>query len=361
MNNVFLKPPQLKNDSGETRKVGFEIEFAAQDCVGIAKKLQSLFGGQLERVNPHFYNVLDSRLGTFCIHLDTQYVHPELEEGLDAGSLDEFFNEVKASFCEILGDIGKAVVPYEVVTAPIPMDRLDELTDLVNGLKELGVEGTDEGLVYAFGVHINPEAPSLEARSILNHLRAFLLLSEWLHKQMNIDLARRLSPYIKPFPRSYAIKILSPRYQPDISTLIDDYLLDNPTRNRELDLLPLFTHLDEARVLNRLQDGLTSARPTYHYRLPDCRLNDPGWSLAREWSLWVKVEELAHDREKLEAMSAAYIEHFEGRPAEAPPPDTAGTPMQDSTGAPSGTFFSEAIKQILPGDWSVEVKKWMDK
>jgi len=82
------------------------------------------------------------------------------------------------------------------------------------------IEGTDEALLYAFGVHINPEAPSLNVSSILNHLRAFLLLSDWFHEIMEIDLVRRLSPYINTFPRSYAKKILVPQYRPDLDQCI---------------------------------------------------------------------------------------------------------------------------------------------
>ncbi|OBX33760.1 putative amidoligase enzyme [Halomonas elongata] len=44
--------------------------------------------------------------------------------------------------------------------------------------------------------------------------------------------------------------MLDPDYQPDLRTLIDDYLEYNPTRNRELDLLPLFAYLDPEHPTN---------------------------------------------------------------------------------------------------------------
>ena len=181
----------------------------------------------------------------------------------------------------------------------------------IDGLRKLGAKGTDESVVYAFGVHINPEAPSLETGSVLNHLRAFLLLSDWLHAMMDIDFTRWLSPYINKFPRDYARKVVDPDYAPDQDGLIDDYIAANPTRNRELDLLPLLMHIDEERVRGRLDDGLTSSRPTYHYRLPDCRLNDASWSLGREWNIWVQVERLAADPERLASWGRDYIEHFD--------------------------------------------------
>lgn len=325
---TYKRPSQFKNESGETRSVGFEVEFGAKDCVEVARRIQKLFGGELKKIDPHAYKVIDTNLGTFSIELDTQFIHPEKSRKLDSGSLDEFLQEAKDSLCETLGNIGKMLVPYEVVSPPIPLDRLHEMTALMDVLRELGVEGTDEAWAYAFGVHINPEVSSSDPISILNHLRAFVLLSDWLREVNGIDLARRLSPYINTFPRAYAVKILSMDYCPGLDQFIDDYLHDNPTRNRELDLLPLFTYLDKNRVLEKLKDGLTSARPTFHYRLPDCRLNDPNWSLAGEWNLWVQVEELANNSRLLETMSAAYIQHFD---------------------------------QILPRDWSAKVENWMRK
>jgi len=246
------------------------------------------------------------------VELDTQYAHPDpknskpsAQSGLDVWidhEIDEYIHS-------LVGDISKVVVPYEIITPPLAVDRLADLNPLMDALRLLGAEGTDENLFYAFGVHLNPEAPFLTAGSILAHLRAFLVLSEWLHEVMDIDLTRQLLPYIKPFPKEYALKVLDGAYAPGLERLIDDYLEDNPTRNRELDLVPLFLHLDEQRVRAVLEDGLSSARPTYHYRLPDCRLNDPEWSLAREWNYWVEVERLAADLPRLGALAADYVKH----------------------------------------------------
>ena len=73
-------------------------------------------------------------------------------------------------------------------------------------------------------------------------------LFDWLRSRCHPDLSRRISPYIEPYPLDYARLILQPDYAPDSGRLIDDYLRHNPTRNRALDMLPVFAHLDEARV-----------------------------------------------------------------------------------------------------------------
>ena len=48
-------------------------------------------------------------------------------------------------------------------------------------------------------------------------------------------------------------------------------------------------------------------RPTFHYRLPDARLSDPGWSIAPDWNRWVAVERVADDRDRLDALGRAYL------------------------------------------------------
>jgi hypothetical protein len=45
------------------------------------------------------------------------------------------------------------------------------------------------------------------------------------------------------------------------------------------------------------------ARPTFHYRLPDSRVDDPKWSFACEWNRWVEVERLAENPDHLRALS----------------------------------------------------------
>jgi hypothetical protein len=88
--------------------------------------------------------------------------------------------------------------------------------------------------------------------------------------------------------------------------LIDDYLDASPSRNRELDMLPLFAHLDHDRVRARLPYEKISARPTFHYRLPDSRVDDPAWTIAADWNRWVEVERLACDPARLVRLAAAH-------------------------------------------------------
>ncbi len=38
---------------------------------------------------------------------------------------------------------------------------------------------------------------------------------------------------------------------------------------------------------------LVKGRPAFHYRLPDCKINVPGWTAAAPWNRWVYIEKLA--------------------------------------------------------------------
>jgi hypothetical protein len=57
-------------------------------------------------------------------------------------------------------EMASTVVPYEIVTPPLPISKLDDLNTLANKLRSLKVKGTGSSFMYAFGLHINPEVPN---------------------------------------------------------------------------------------------------------------------------------------------------------------------------------------------------------
>jgi hypothetical protein len=50
------------------------------------------------------------------------------------------------------------------------------------------------------------------------------------------------------------------------------------------------------------------ARPTFHYRLPNCDIDEVTWSPAQEWNRWVFVERLGADRTQLNQLSSRFGE-----------------------------------------------------
>ena len=142
-------------------------------------------------------------------------------------------------------------------------------------------------------------------------MKSFALLNSWLRREASPDATRNLLGFADPFPGRL-------RAQDRVAELLAGYgrlhrrlPRHNPTRNRDLDLLPLLHHFDETRVRAVLPNEKINGRPTFHYRLPDARLSDPGWSIAPDWNRWVCVERLAADRERLDAFGAAFLS-FEG-------------------------------------------------
>jgi hypothetical protein len=199
-------------------------------------------------------------------------------------------------------------VPLEVVTPPIPMDELARVEELVDGLRSAGARGTGFAWRFAFGMHLNPEMPALDAKTILRYLQAFLCLYDWLLAENRIDITRRLTPYIDAFPKQYVRQIIDGDYDPGLDGLIDDYLAANATRNRALDMLPLFADLDEDRVRSVIDDPRIKSRPTLHYRMPNCEIDEPDWGIGKAWRDWLQVEQLVVDVDRLEALCRRYAE-----------------------------------------------------
>jgi len=290
----LILPPLRTAPDGSPRRVGVELEFADLDAPSAAATVRALYGGTVTQENPHRCAVSGTRLGTFTVELDMRSAHP----GAGPAILDPLR--------PLWGNIGSLVMPFEIATPPVPFDRLWELEALIAALRDRGAAGTQASPLFAFGMHLNPEVARTDGDYILDHLKAFLVLAPWLRGEIRIDATRRLSGFIAAFPADYAAMVVDPDYRPDRDRLVDDYLAANPTRNRELDLLPLFAHFDPDRLAAALADPHVRPRPTFHYRLPNARLGDPGWSLTADWNRWVAVEELAADRERLDRMGADY-------------------------------------------------------
>jgi len=302
------------------RRVGVEIEFAGLTPGDAARLVGACFGGNaVQGDTQHYFDVKGARWGDFSVELDTQFVNPDqnlkalLEDSPLAPTEDDLktVGELDTQVRDALGKAVTGIVPTEIVSPPIPWKDLGALATLTDALRQNGAKGTDEGAMYAFGVHLNPEVPGESVGDILPMLRAYLILSDWLRNQIDVNPTRRLMPHIDPFPEDYVLKVLAPSYKPDLKTLIRDYVGANPTRNRELDMMPLFKHVDAETLGELIDDPRIKARPTFHYRLPDTHLSDPDWTIVSEWNRWVAVERLAADRSALARLAKDRIEQTE--------------------------------------------------
>ncbi len=308
-------PPRLHTASGAERRVGVELEFAAISARNGAKLVQSLFGGTIEEEDPHRFHIKGGSFGDFTCELDTQFAHrsyAETERNLappEPYSFTAMMGDFQAEMRRIYGEISSVVVPCEIVCPPIAITALPRLDDLIEALVAAGAMGTRSSPFYAFGAQLNPEIATDDPAWLTAMLKAYLLVSDWLRAVIAIDTTRQLVAFADPFPNEYVSKVVDPAYWPDRATLMEDFLAWNPTRNRELDLLPLFMTFDPGQVRRKVTDLRVKPRPTFHYRLPDANLGEPGWDIVLEWNRWCVVEKLAERREILDDMGRDYADH----------------------------------------------------
>lgn len=305
----FDPPPRRHNADGETRRVGVELEMAGIRPHPVAEAVVDVLGGYIEVENAFITRVRDTRLGDFRVELDAellksrQYQKLLADFGIDIGEGDE-----REQIESLISRVAGLIVPLELVGPPVPWTELEALDEIRARLHRAGARGTHSSPLYAFGMQLNIEAASLEANYLLSIIRAFLLSYDELVEAERVDLSRRVTPYVQPFPEEYLFHVLQADYDPDLDALIGDYLQLTPTRNRPLDLLPLFAHIDEERIMSApVESHLVKARPAFHYRLPNCLIDEADWSLATVWNRWVGVERLADDRKRLERQRARRV------------------------------------------------------
>lgn len=310
----FQPLPNLENYEGRPRRVGVELEMAGLESGDLVEAVVATVGGRFEAQSPFSGTVHDTELGDFRIELDasvlTQRRHLELLDRLGL-TLDE--GELRDNLEAVLSKLAGLVVPHELVCPPVALEALPQIDRIRARLHQAGARGTGASPLYAFGLQFNIEIDSREADALLAMLRAFLLRFDEIVAREQVDFSRKLTPYVQPFPEDYVAFLLDPDYAPGLNELIDDYLTYTPTRNRPLDLLPLFAWLDEDRVMAApVERELIKPRPTWHYRLPNCRIDDPDWSLHAAWDEWVAVEGLAGDPARLRPRGMRRLEGSSG-------------------------------------------------
>ncbi|HYW96181.1 MAG TPA: amidoligase family protein, partial [Bacteroidales bacterium] len=301
LNREFQLPPVLRNEKGDYRKIGFEIEFSGVSSSKVAELIRSEFGGTIEKKNRYYINITGSSPGDFTVKIDTSFLYEKKYRklmdlfGLD---LDKFSDDddIVEKAEEVLENVFATVVPYEIAAPPVEITNMATIDRVRQLLNDNRAEGTKVSAYYAFALHINPELPSLTFDCLFDYLKAFLLLYPWLKKVMAPDYTRRLTTFINPFPDTYSRLALDPEYKPAFDTFIKDYHYHNPDRNRPLDLYPALAMLDES--VSKLKGiGNVSKRPTLHFRMPDSRIDQAGWTLATEWNNWNYVERLAASKD----------------------------------------------------------------
>lgn len=312
--NSFIQPSIINNYKNNIRNVGFELEFANIDLEKVLEILQREFDFEIKKENNYFYKLI-SKYGDFILELDFELLTKqklqssakELSKliGIDIDKKDVNLLE------NFIGKLSKDIVPYELSTPPIPLDEITIIDNIVKKLSENNAKGTKYKIYYAFGLHINIEVISLEVKSLLSYLRAYVILQDFINKDAEVDLARKITPFIDNFKSEYIQYILDKSYNPSEEDFIKDYIKFNPTRNRSLDMLPILGFIDESTVRGLLPDEKIKPRPAFHYRLSNSMIGDSNWEVSSEWNRWILVENLANDKKLLDFLSTEYIKYLD--------------------------------------------------
>lgn len=293
----YRKPARQTREDGKIRRVGFELEFTGLTFAQARQDILEALKGT-EKTKSPVETSIETDQGRFNLELDWSLLKQVSKEYADV--------DASPDWLESLSRMAALVVPIELVCPPISLDRLTSLDPILTALRRAGAQGTGDSLIAALGVHINAELPDTSPATIQSYLKAYSLLQWWLVDAHDVNLARKISPYVDLYPEEYINRLLQ-QDSADQDELFNLYLAYNATRNRALDLLPLLSHIDSQRVKAQVDDDRIKARPALHYRLPNCEIERQDWDLAAEWNTWWVVEQLSVDSKGLEELSERWM------------------------------------------------------
>ena len=304
-------PDITRNAEGKERRLGVELEMSDITVDRLAKLVSEFLHDQgmavdVRESGRYDWEIVGDPAGDWQVELDFGLLKSMGRQAIEPGMMGELVQSLE----ELMASVAETVVPVELVSPPLPMARLQQVETLISRIRKHGAKGTSDRWSNAFGMHLNMEVPETTADYIDSILKAFFCLFDWLQVRCQVDMARRVTPYIDPFPVDYVRLVLAPDYQPDLEQLMRDYLEFNPTRNRALDMLPVFAHVDEKLVREYTDDPRIKSRPALHYRLPNCDIHDSNWSLSLAWNDWLAVERLAADRQLLNLCCHDYLAYL---------------------------------------------------
>lgn len=297
-------PDVYYTQTQEARRVGVEIEVSGLGYGQLVRLLAHLLNGEARPVS-RYVTEIHTDIGPFGIELDSA---PIKDLNFEDEELPEAIRELGYHALQLIDAAAEKIVPLEIVTPPIRFTDLERIEVLCDQLREAGALGSREAIYYAFGLQLNPDLPDLGPETLTRYLKAFAVLYDWLKERHQLDISRKLTSYIEPWDSLFVDRLIEHHYAPTLPQLMADYLRDNPTRNRALDLLPLFAYLNPELLADYVTDPRIKARPTLHYRLPDCDIDNPRWHFSTVWNDWVVLEQLAARSGDLEELVAAFRE-----------------------------------------------------
>ena len=290
----FAPLPFETTHTGHSRETGVEVEFSGLSTEEAVDVVVRALGGTAEGDDPFVRHVKGTSIGEIKVELDTV-----ARAGADVAIVKHGLNAARA------------VVPIEIVSNPLDRRGLETFSTFLSRLRRAGAQGSRSGILLGFGVHLNPGVVGLDHPHTLQTMRAYGLLEAHLRHIEKLDMTRRALPYVAPWPDAFITALLDDRVSAldDVLQLAVTHL---SSRNHSLDLFPLLKEFARQRFEEAFSDTLTSARPTFHFRLPDCRIDEADWDLTQPWVLWHLVETVAADPALMARLTAAWHDQDSG-------------------------------------------------
>jgi len=243
----------------------------------------------VDRDGARFLRLTGTAIGDITIELDTALT--ELGHG---------------AAVDALLDAARQVVPVEIVTEPLTPQQVAQLDEICPILRRAGARGSRDGVLYGFGVHLNVEIPGRDTPHLARIIRAYGLLEPVLRDRMALDGTRRLLPFVRPWPVALVRDLIAAGDEAGLGTIAALYANHTQSRNHGLDLLPLLKWADGDRYSDLFGNAKSGARPAFHFRLPESRIDEAHWSLTQPWAQWLVVEQVADHLPTLNALSGAW-------------------------------------------------------
>ena len=259
--------------------------------------VRKVFGGEHVVHSTFVHSVRGTAFGTFSVEMDTTVLKDKTyEKPLRAIGISPRRWDVKRLEQAILGTFA-TVVPAEVATPPLPVTELAPLDDLRRRLRDSGAGHAGRVAQCLRAAHQpgdrvgRPGVPPVGSARV----RAAVPVAEDAHRgglrpagqpvHQPVPAGLRAADPLAGLPRDARQPDQRlPRPQPDPQS---------PARHDAGAGVP------RARAASRTASRsahLVKPRPAFHYRLPNCMVDEPHWTVAREWNTWVAVERLAARR-----------------------------------------------------------------
>lgn len=250
-------------------------------------------------------SVTGTGLGEIKFKLDSRYAHPI---GEDSGMVERALEGIGAR--PTAAAMLSPVVPVELITEPLSAGQFGLLDRAVAALGDAGALGTAASALYAFGVHLNVAVDEKNPERAIRIAAAYSFAERWLRERWAVNTSRRMVPFIDPYPKGWTVdlgKAMAEGRVPALEEFIQLYQVYNPSRNRGLDLWPLLGHFAPEAAERIAGQPVRNARPAFHYRWPDSRVGEPGWSPWRDYERWLLIEAVADRPELLERARLASV------------------------------------------------------